>query len=100
MGTPSALQATPPDGAVVINTVLNPWGQCEVSFRDTVRGIDSTTLEMVFEPYMNGTGLGLAITKKIIESHSETLMVQSEIGSGTTVTVRLPIKATANGGMT
>jgi len=99
----NALQATPSDGIVVISTGINQAEQCEISFRDTGKGIDATTLERVFEPFFttksDGTGLGLAITKKIIESHGGALIVESDVGSGTTVTVRLPIQTAANGGM-
>jgi signal transduction histidine kinase len=67
---------------------------CEICFRDSGPGIDNDTLTRIFEPFFttkpDGTGLGLAVTKKIIEAHSGTLMVESEIGRGTTVVVRLP----------
>lgn len=105
----NALQATPSDGMVVISTAINQVEQCEITFRDTGTGIEATTLERVLEPFFttkpDGTGLGLAITKKIIESHGGTLMVESDLGSGTTVTVRLPLLfrlpllSAANGGM-
>lgn len=97
----NALQATPSDGSVVISTSVDQ-ADCLISFSDTGLGIDAATLERIFEPFFttkpDGTGLGLATSKKIIESHGGTLIVESEVGSGTTVMVRLPMQA-ANGGM-
>lgn len=103
----NALQATPPGGSVIISTAAdrpaaNQAASCEIRFRDSGPGIDAGTLERIFEPFYTtkpgGTGLGLAITKKIIESHGGTLTVESDIGRGTTVTVRLPMNAETNGG--
>lgn len=103
----NALQATPPGGSVIISTAADrsaadQGGSCEIRFRDSGPGIDAGTLERIFEPFYTtkpgGTGLGLAITKKIIESHGGTLTVESDIGRGTTVTVRLPMNVETNGG--
>lgn len=95
----NALQAVPRGGGVVISTALfregAPDAVCEIRFRDTGPGIDPETLKCVFEPFyttkIDGTGLGLAVTKKIVESHGGTLLLESEPGRGTTVIVRLPM---------
>ena len=98
----NALQATPKGGSVTISTTVPENGFCEISFRDTGTGIEADTLEKIFEPFFTtkpeGTGLGLAISKKIIESHNGKLVIESEHGRGTTVTVRLPILDTTHGG--
>ncbi len=98
----NALQATAPGGSVIISSTVYQAALCEVRFRDTGSGIDAETQSRIFEPFFttktDGTGLGLAITRKIIESHSGTLLVESEPGHGTTLTVRLPLQDAANGG--
>ena len=91
----NALQATPSGGSVIISTKLYRTELCEIQFRDTGTGIDAETMERIFEPFFTtktgGTGLGMAITKKIIESHGGTMAVESDVGRGTTITVRLPV---------
>jgi two-component system, NtrC family, sensor histidine kinase HydH len=98
----NALQATPPGGSVIISTNVAQAALCEIRFHDTGPGIDAATLGKIFEPFFTtkpeGTGLGLSITRKIIESHGGTLHVESDPGQGTTVTVRIPLQPTANGG--
>ncbi len=42
-----------------------------------------------------GTGLGLPLTKALVEQHGGSLDVQSEVGVGTTVTVRFPAERIA-----
>jgi signal transduction histidine kinase len=98
----NALQATPAGGTVSISTSVDQSTSCEIRFRDTGPGIDAATLAKIFGSFFttkpDGTGLGLTITRKIIESHGGTLLVDSEPGQGTTVTVRLPLQTAANGG--
>ena len=66
---------------------------------DTGPGIDPALLETIFEPFFTtkergkGTGLGLAIVQQVVKEHHGTVRVHSELGQGTTFTVRLPIPA-------
>lgn len=91
----NALQATPPGGSVVISTSILQSDLCEIRFRDSGPGIEPETLARIFDSFFttkpDGSGLGLAITKKIIESHGGTILVESQVGQGTTVTIGLPI---------
>ena len=71
----------------------NTMAKVEIS--DTGKGIITEDLTHIFDPYFttkqSGTGLGLAIVHKIIESHKGETRVESERGSGTTVTILLPV---------
>ncbi|MCZ6872525.1 MAG: ATP-binding protein [bacterium] len=66
----------------------------EIIFVDTGQGIPPEQLDLVFTPFHTtkpkGTGLGLAITHKIIEEHRGSMQIASQVGHGTTVTIRLP----------
>ena len=88
----NALQATPAGGSVTI-TAEHADNACEVRFSDTGPGIPAEVRERIFEPFFttkpDGTGLGLAVTRKIIEAHGGTMIVESEEGNGTTVVVRI-----------
>jgi PAS domain S-box-containing protein len=61
---------------------------------DTGMGMSKATLDRLFTPFFttkeHGTGLGLSTVKKIVEAHRGDIRVESEIGKGTRVIVRLP----------
>jgi len=67
----------------------------EIEFTDTGLGIEKENLEKIFDPFFTtkdtGHGLGLAICYGIIKEHKGTILVESEIGKGTTFNVRLPV---------
>lgn len=92
----NALQATPTGGRVGVALQKDENG-VEIRFRDNGAGMDREILQKIFEPFFttkpDGTGLGLAVTRKIIEAHGGTLDIESEVGQGTTVVVRLPGRA-------
>jgi two-component system NtrC family sensor kinase len=68
-----------------------------VAITDTGCGIPDENLRRLFEPFFTtkdvgqGTGLGLSISYDIIKKHNGEIMVQSEIGQGTTFTVMIPV---------
>ena len=71
----------------------------EVRIADTGAGIPDEIRERIFDPFFTtkevgrGTGQGLAIARHIIvDKHSGTLEVESEVGKGTTFIIRLPIE--------
>jgi PAS domain S-box-containing protein len=67
-----------------------------VRFLDTGPGIPPEVLPHIFEPFFTtkidgkGTGLGLAIVHGIVRSHGGTVDVETEMGKGTSFTIRLP----------
>ncbi|WP_119422768.1 ATP-binding protein [Desertibaculum subflavum] len=73
-------------------------GWVELVVADTGPGIAPENLAKVFEPLFStksfGTGLGLPTVKQIVEQHGGTIAIDSEVGRGTRVAVRLP-RATA-----
>jgi two-component system NtrC family sensor kinase len=86
--------ATSEGGELTVRTVRNePW--LDIVFADNGAGIAEENQEKIFEPFFTtrarGTGLGLAITKQIIEQHRGKIVLESAVGQGTTITVRLPL---------
>lgn len=77
-------------------TVTPPTNSATVGFiiEDTGCGIREEILSKIFEPYFtdkhNGNGLGLEIIKNIVEKHSGEVLVESQVGTGSKFTIRLP----------
>jgi two-component system sporulation sensor kinase C len=67
----------------------------EIVFSDTGSGISKENLGKVFEPLFStktkGTGLGLSVCASLVEGHNGKIEVVSEVGKGTTFTIKLPI---------
>jgi PAS domain S-box-containing protein len=68
-----------------------------VEVEDNGEGISAGNLSRLFDPFFTtkavgkGTGLGLTVCKGIIEKHSGSIQVKSQLGQGSTFTVRLPL---------
>ncbi|RNL64971.1 sensor histidine kinase [Nocardioides marmoriginsengisoli] len=96
----NAVKFTPP-GGTVSGFVKRDGRVAVIRISDTGRGIPPEELEDVFMKFFRspgvqldaipGTGLGLAISKTIIEAHGGTISVDSTVGLGTTLEIRLPL---------
>jgi len=96
----NAAEAMDGEGLLSLTTRYDSDDDCiEVTIADTGSGIEEENLNNIFDPFFttkevgHGTGLGLAISYGIVKSHRGTLIVESEIGEGTTFVIRLPLKA-------
>jgi signal transduction histidine kinase len=90
----NAVQAMPKGGRLTISA--KTMGEyIELKFSDTGIGIPKENLEKLFTPLFTtkakGVGLGLCICKRIIDAHHGTIEVESDVGKGTTFTIKLPI---------
>lgn len=96
----NAIYYTKPDGEVYVS-LEKEKNAAIISVRDTGIGIAPQDLDKIFDRYYRinskgkhqSTGLGLSIAYEIIQQHQGSISVDSEVGSGTTFTVRLPILA-------
>jgi signal transduction histidine kinase len=89
----NARQAMPDGGTLRIEVGRDgPWVRIDV--RDSGVGIPPSIRDRILRPFFStkagGTGLGLAITRRIVNEHRGRLSFESEVGRGTTFTVRLP----------
>jgi two-component system cell cycle sensor histidine kinase/response regulator CckA len=67
--------------------------------RDHGQGISAEVLDNIFEPLFTtkksgGTGLGLSVVQQIISEHGGKILVESELGSGSTFYIALPLEET------
>ncbi len=92
----NAEQAMPDGGQLVVRTYGTPDGVA-LDLIDTGCGMDADTQSKVFNTFFSmksgGSGLGLPTTRKIIEGHGGRISLQSEVGRGTQITIKLPVPA-------
>ena len=89
------------EGGTISIAVRNGVEYIQVSVSDTGDGIAPENQSRIFERFQQvdrtygtgekGTGLGLAISKELVELHGGTLVVESELGKGSTFSFTLPI---------
>ena len=94
-----AIGATP-DGGEIVVSLRSDTEFSELAVSDTGVGIADEDIATITNPFergrvgtyehQDGIGLGLAITKSLIELHDGKLGIDSKLGKGTTVSVRLP----------
>ncbi len=96
----NGVKFTRPEGRTVVEARRDPHGAIVLRVRDTGVGIPAKDIPRVLESFGQvadamtrdhpGTGLGLSMAKSLTELHGGTLSIDSEVGVGTTVTVRFP----------
>jgi signal transduction histidine kinase len=96
----NAIKFTPPGGTVTISGERS-GAMLKITISDTGIGIRQEDLDLVVRPFhrqrpaydsrYQGVGLGLPFAKTIIELHGGRLAINSVQGSGTTVTIELPV---------
>jgi two-component system, NtrC family, sensor kinase len=100
----NARDAMKPQGGALTIGLCERDGAIEISVADTGTGIPEQIRDKIFEPFVTtkgalggsqtpGTGLGLSVSYGIVRDHGGEILIDSEEGRGTTMTVRLPIVA-------
>lgn len=102
----NAIQYSPRGSAVVMNLVTDRT-RVAVSVADSGCGIDAAHLPHIFKRFYRadssraratgGFGLGLAIAKSLVDFYQGQICARSELGSGTCITVELPLHVGAAG---
>jgi len=103
----NAIKFTGSGGRVEIVAAISASGGFEISVRDSGIGIGPEDLAKVLDPFGQprstvdrdglGTGLGLPLSRKLAELHGGTLEIESTLGRGTAVLLRLPARRMSNG---
>jgi two-component system phosphate regulon sensor histidine kinase PhoR len=97
----NAVAYSNPPRRIVLSAALRD-GRMEMRVADNGIGIPPNDLPHIFERFYRvdkgrsrtsgGTGLGLSIVKHIVQSHGGTVHAESELGKGTTIVLRLPLR--------
>jgi len=93
----NAIAEVPPGGSITICGSLDPEDRTlHITVTDTGRGMPAEIRDSLFSSSAisrkkKGTGLGTKIVKDVVQAHQGNITVESEIGKGTTFTIKLPI---------
>ncbi len=103
----NAVKYTPAGGTVSFRITQRPafrhgWGEYVFIVKDNGIGMSKEFVEHIFEPFerestatrsgIQGAGLGMAITKSIVDMMDGEITVESEVGRGSTFSVRIPLQ--------
>ena len=92
----NASHAMDTPGVITLSTRLE-GPDAVITVADTGKGIAPAHVTRIFDPFFTtkeagkGTGLGLSISADIIKKHGGDIRVESEVGVGTTFTIRIPV---------
>jgi len=91
----NSIEAMPHGGTIKIRTIHTGGSAC-ISISDNGTGMPEHVARKVFEPFFttkgtDNSGLGLGIVLSIIGDHNGEIVIDSDEGCGTTITMRLPI---------
>lgn len=96
----NAIKYTPEGGEIRVRLGSDGDGHCRITIADTGVGIPAAELPRVFDRFYRvdkarssergGSGLGLSIVKWLVEAHSGSILIESELGKGTLVNIFLP----------
>jgi two-component system sensor histidine kinase PilS (NtrC family) len=94
----NGLRAMPKGGALRLSGERDPMGGgVIITVRDEGVGIPAEDVDQLFQPFhgtfTKGSGLGLAIVHRIVTDYNGEIQVSSQVGQGTSVTVRMPVGA-------
>jgi signal transduction histidine kinase len=100
----NGIKFTPAGGKVSLSASCEADGGLVFQVADTGIGIAPEDIPKALAPFQQidsmlrrkheGTGLGLPLTKALVELHGGTLNIESELGDGTTVTLRFSSRRT------
>ena len=93
----NAVEASHLRGTIMVRTSMEK-NFAVLVLQDTGRGMAPDVVDKVFVPFyttkLGGTGLGMVFVRQIVDEHRGTITLDSRLGRGTTVTIRLPHRFT------
>ena len=99
--TDNAIKASP-ENSIIRLTALRDWDKQTLSVIDQGSGISADKIPLVTEPFyrvdkarsrkLGGAGLGLSLCQMIAQAHGGWLVIQSEVGKGTTISMIWPVE--------